>query len=249
MLAPLAGSLQGADARGALAAATAALARLLPALACPARLLAALNSVSASSVRAALPALSRAVQCLSVVSLVCRNRVCGCGSRALALQPALRACAPAWCRRPCGHRQGSARNGLAACKGSQVTASSVNADTALLLLDVSHDEPMVHDPARLQCRGRSTRAPAGSRTGGAATLRGPWCGPVSDPARARQVDEPDYDARLGAYAELVPGAWADLGARRAPPLLHAALADLRRPEDLALRHAASQARRGAPPQR
>ncbi len=59
-LAPLAGSLQGADARGALAAATAALARLLPALARPARLLAALNSVAASSVRTALPALCMA---------------------------------------------------------------------------------------------------------------------------------------------------------------------------------------------
>ena len=77
-------------------------------------------------------------------------------------------------------------------------------------------------------------------------FKGPLVRPVSDPARAWQVDEPDYDARLGAYAELVPGAWADLGARRAPPLLHAALADLRRPEDLALRHAASQARRPAP---
>jgi hypothetical protein len=59
------------------------------------------------------------------------------------------------------------------------------------------------------------------------------------------VDEPDYDARLGAYAELMPETWAGLGARRALPLLHAALADLRRPEDLALRHAASQARGGA----
>ncbi len=58
---------------------------------------------------------------------------------------------------------------------------------------------------------------------------------------AAQVDEPDYDARLGAYAELVPAAWARLGAARALPLLHHCLADLRRPDDLALRHAASQA--------
>lgn len=94
MLAPLAGSLQGADARGALAAATAALARLLPALARPARLLAALNSVLASSVRAALPALSRAVECLSVVSLVLPKR--------LRLRPprsGAAACAPGMC--PC----------------------------------------------------------------------------------------------------------------------------------------------------
>ena len=55
------------------------------------------------------------------------------------------------------------------------------------------------------------------------------------------MDEPDYDARLGAYAELTEAAWAALGPARAPPLLHQCLADLRRAEDLALRHGASQA--------
>ena len=55
------------------------------------------------------------------------------------------------------------------------------------------------------------------------------------------MDEPDYDARLGAYSELTEAMWAALGPVRALPLLHQCLADLRRAEDLALRHGASQA--------
>lgn len=69
----------------------------------------------------------------------------------------------------------------------------------------------------------------------------PWCHwSLGHPFRL-QVDEPDYDARLGAYAELTEATWAALGPARAPPLLHQCLADLRRAEDLALRHGASQA--------
>jgi hypothetical protein len=55
-----------------------------------------------------------------------------------------------------------------------------------------------------------------------------------------QVDALDYDARLSAYARLLPGAWAGMAPVQALPLLHAALHDLRNGDDLALRHAASQ---------
>ena len=54
-LAPLAGTLSGREARSALGAAMQALAALLPELALPARLLAALNAMSSSTVRARLP--------------------------------------------------------------------------------------------------------------------------------------------------------------------------------------------------
>ncbi len=57
-----------------------------------------------------------------------------------------------------------------------------------------------------------------------------------------QVEEADYDARLTAYAQLLPGAWAALPPWQAAPLAHAALADLRNPDDIALRHAAAQVR-------
>lgn len=55
-----------------------------------------------------------------------------------------------------------------------------------------------------------------------------------------QVDEADYDARLAAYAQLSPSLWAGLQPWQAAPLVHACLADLRNPDDIALRHAAAQ---------
>lgn len=56
-----------------------------------------------------------------------------------------------------------------------------------------------------------------------------------------QVDAPDYDTRLGTYAELDQAAWRSMCYVEALPLLHAALADLRGADDLAARAAASQA--------
>ncbi len=61
-----------------------------------------------------------------------------------------------------------------------------------------------------------------------------WWGP--------QLGEADYDARLAAYARLQPPKWAALPAWHSAPLVHAALADLRMADDIALRHAAAQAR-------
>ncbi|KAK9818396.1 hypothetical protein WJX72_012002 [[Myrmecia] bisecta] len=57
----------------------------------------------------------------------------------------------------------------------------------------------------------------------------------------REVDELDYDARLAAYAQLLPSTWAGFGRLEALPLLHHCLHDLRNADDLALRHAAAQA--------
>ena len=57
-----------------------------------------------------------------------------------------------------------------------------------------------------------------------------------------QLDEPDYDARMGAYQRLLPAAWAGMARWQALPLLHHSLADLRNADDLALRHAAAQVR-------
>jgi len=55
-----------------------------------------------------------------------------------------------------------------------------------------------------------------------------------------QLDEADYDARMGAYQQLLPAAWAGMARWQALPLLHHVLADLRNADDLALRHAAAQ---------
>ena len=55
-----------------------------------------------------------------------------------------------------------------------------------------------------------------------------------------QMDEVDYDVRMVAYQQLLPGAWAAMERWQALPLLHQALADLRDADDLALRHAAAQ---------
>ena len=57
-----------------------------------------------------------------------------------------------------------------------------------------------------------------------------------------QMDEVDYDVRMVAYQQLLPGAWAAMERWQALPLLHQALADLRDADDLALRHAAAQVR-------
>ncbi|PSC76593.1 small subunit processome component 20-like protein [Micractinium conductrix] len=56
-----------------------------------------------------------------------------------------------------------------------------------------------------------------------------------------EIDEMDYEKRMAAYACLTPDAWAAMAARQAAPLLHTCLHDLRNADDLALRHAASQA--------
>jgi hypothetical protein len=58
---------------------------------------------------------------------------------------------------------------------------------------------------------------------------------------AAALDEPDYEARLRAYAKLRPEAWAAWGRAAALPVVHAAFHDLRNGEDLALRQAAAQA--------
>ena len=58
--------------------------------------------------------------------------------------------------------------------------------------------------------------------------------------RCLQIDEADYDARLTAYQQLQPGLWAQLPPWQGAPLAHAALADLRNADDIALRHAAAQ---------
>ena len=51
----------------------------------------------------------------------------------------------------------------------------------------------------------------------------------------------DYDRRLEAYSALKPEAWAAMAPVQALPLLHQSLADMRRPDDLAIRSAAAQA--------
>lgn len=56
-----------------------------------------------------------------------------------------------------------------------------------------------------------------------------------------QIDELDYERRMAAYSRLTPATWQSLSARQAAPLLHTSLHDLRNGDDLALRHAASQA--------
>ena len=57
-----------------------------------------------------------------------------------------------------------------------------------------------------------------------------------------QIDELDYEARLGAYRQLTVQKWRQLAHEGAAALLLGhALADLRNPDDLALRHAAAQA--------
>ena len=55
-----------------------------------------------------------------------------------------------------------------------------------------------------------------------------------------QLGEADYDARLAAYGQLQEAKWAQLPAWHSAPLVHAALADLRNADDIALRHAAAQ---------
>lgn len=56
-----------------------------------------------------------------------------------------------------------------------------------------------------------------------------------------ELDEADYERRGRAYSELTQERWTTLGALSAAPLLHQCACDLRNGDDLALRHAASQA--------
>lgn len=58
--------------------------------------------------------------------------------------------------------------------------------------------------------------------------------------RPPQLGEADYDARLAAYGQLQEAKWAQLPGWHSAPLVHAALADLRNADDIALRHAAAQ---------
>lgn len=58
------------------------------------------------------------------------------------------------------------------------------------------------------------------------------------------MEEVDYGRRLDAYALLTGPRWAEMGSPQAGPLLAQCLNDLRNPEDMALRHGASQALRG-----
>eukprot|EP00955_Chlamydomonas_euryale_P032689 343884-Chlamydomonas_euryale.AAC.1 len=58
---------------------------------------------------------------------------------------------------------------------------------------------------------------------------------------AKDLGEPDYEARLGAYAGLTAAVWGGMSAAQALPLLLAAAFDLRNGDDLALRQAAAQA--------
>lgn len=57
-----------------------------------------------------------------------------------------------------------------------------------------------------------------------------------------QIEELDYDARLGAYRRLDPSYWDSLVASGASAIvLQRCFLDLRNADDLALRHAAAQA--------
>ena len=56
-----------------------------------------------------------------------------------------------------------------------------------------------------------------------------------------QLEEADYDTRLGGYRRLSASVWASLPDAGAMALLQRSLRDLRDGSDLALRHAASQA--------
>jgi len=56
-----------------------------------------------------------------------------------------------------------------------------------------------------------------------------------------EVDEADYDARMGAYALLTPEKWTALSMLAGAPLVQHCARDLRNADDLALRHAAAQA--------
>ncbi|KAL4434124.1 hypothetical protein ABPG75_000565 [Micractinium tetrahymenae] len=58
---------------------------------------------------------------------------------------------------------------------------------------------------------------------------------------ATEIDELDYERRMAGYSRLLPDAWQPMAARQATPLVHTCLHDLRNADDLALRHAASQA--------
>ncbi|CAG9460436.1 unnamed protein product [Pedinophyceae sp. YPF-701] len=55
------------------------------------------------------------------------------------------------------------------------------------------------------------------------------------------LGDPDYDKRMGAFSALTGAGWTALGAKQAPIVVHQLLYDLRNPDDLALRQAASQA--------
>lgn len=57
----------------------------------------------------------------------------------------------------------------------------------------------------------------------------------------QQLEEMDYDARLGAYRRLTTPQWRHLPACGTTALLLRSLRDLRDGSDLAIRHAASQA--------
>ncbi|KAL4860053.1 Small subunit processome component 20 [Chlorella vulgaris] len=56
-----------------------------------------------------------------------------------------------------------------------------------------------------------------------------------------EIDELDYGRLMAAYSHLTPAAWQPMSLRQAAPLVHHCLHDLRNADDLALRHAASQA--------
>jgi U3 small nucleolar RNA-associated protein 20 len=58
---------------------------------------------------------------------------------------------------------------------------------------------------------------------------------------AASLDEPDYEARLAAYAKLKPDVWAAWGRAAALPVVLSCFHDLRNGDDLALRQAAAQA--------
>lgn len=56
-----------------------------------------------------------------------------------------------------------------------------------------------------------------------------------------EIDEPDYERRMGAYGQLTPERWGSFSLLAAAPLLQHCVRDLRNAEDLSLRHAAAQA--------
>jgi Down-regulated in metastasis len=58
--------------------------------------------------------------------------------------------------------------------------------------------------------------------------------------KSLQVDEVDYDTRLGAYGQLTVAFWSGVPPWAAMPLAHHCFRDLRNADDLALRHASAQ---------
>lgn len=56
-----------------------------------------------------------------------------------------------------------------------------------------------------------------------------------------ELDEPDYDVRIASYRKLTPTLWSSISIVAGAPLVQHCARDLRNNDDLALRHAASQA--------